>query len=80
VYRAGTRMLVSSGIADTGSGYCSQNAMPVFVAAPLEGRVDVEVTTIARGTRRVTRSARVDPDALKGKRLVLKTPAVQEAR
>jgi hypothetical protein len=73
VYRAGSRALVSSGLVDTGSGYCSQNAMPVFVAAPARGLVDIEVTTIARGTRRVTRRARVDPDAFKGKPLVLRT-------
>ena len=80
VYRAGTRTLVSSGIVDTGSGYCSQNAMPVFVAAPQAGRVDVEVTTIARGGRHVTRSAAVDPDRWKGKRLVVYTGTAQEAR
>jgi hypothetical protein len=80
VYRSGTRTLVSSGIADTGSGYCSQNAMPVFVAAPKEGRIDVEVTTIGRGARRVTRSADVDPKALKGNRLLVNTGTAQEAR
>ena len=80
VYRAGTRTLVSSGIVDTGSGYCSQNAMPVFVAAPPDGRVDVEVTAIARSSRRITRSAAVDPDKWKGKRLVVNTGTAQEAR
>jgi hypothetical protein len=80
VYRAGMRTLVSSGIVDTGSGYCSQNAMPVFVVAPNEGRVDVEVTTIVAGRRRVTRSPGVAPRALKGRRLVVNTGAVREAR
>jgi penicillin G amidase len=80
VYRSGTRTLVSSGIVDTGSGYCSQNAMPVFVAAPKQGRVDVEVTTMTRGTRRAIRSRDVDPDGLKGNRLVVNTGMVQEAR
>ncbi len=77
VYRAGTRTLVSSGMVDTGSGYCSQNAMPVFVAAVSDGRVDVEVTTIARGSRRAARAANVDPDALKGRRLVIHAGAVR---
>jgi hypothetical protein len=72
VYRGGTRTLISTGIVDTGGGYSSQNAMPVFVGAPPSGRVDVEVTIIARGTRRVTRSAGVDPAAVKGKPLVIR--------
>jgi hypothetical protein len=80
VYPAGARTLVSSGVVDTGSGYCSQNAMPIFVAAPKSGRVDVEVTTIARGTRRMTRATGVNPDSLKGRRLVVRTDAVREAR
>jgi hypothetical protein len=80
VYRAGTRLLVSSGIVDTGSGYCSQNAMPVFVAAPRHGRVDVEVTAITRAARRVTRAAALDPDASKRKPLVMKTESRQEAQ
>jgi hypothetical protein len=80
VYRSGTRTLVSSGLVDTGSGYCSQNAMPVFVAAPRKGRIDVEVTTIARGARRVTRTAAVDRIAVKERRLVVRTGTAQEAR
>jgi hypothetical protein len=52
VYLAGTRTLFSSGLVDSGSGYCSQNLMPVFVAAPQQGAVDVEVTIIARGRHR----------------------------
>lgn len=72
VYRAGTRQLVASGIVDTGSGYCSQNAMPVFVAAPPEGRIDVEVTSPARARRAVTRVAGVDPVSLAGRPLVVR--------
>jgi penicillin G amidase len=80
IYRAGTKALVSSGIVDTGSGYCSQNAMPVFVAAPADGRVDVEVTAIAGGRRLVTRLTRLDPDSMKGRRIVVTTGAMREAR
>jgi hypothetical protein len=60
VYLAGTKTLFSSGLVDSGSGYCSQNLMPVYVAAPARGAVDVEVTTSARGQRQVTRMAKVD--------------------
>ena len=72
VYAAGTRTLVSSGLVDGGSGYCAQNLMPVFVAAPRSGKVDVEVTTIARGRRDVTRVRNVEPTA--GRPLMVKVP------
>jgi len=80
VYRSGTRSLVSSGIVDTGSGYCSQNAMAVFVAAPKRGRVDIEVTSIADGKRRVTAVTRVDADAFKRKPVVVNVESGREAR
>src|SRR5712671_3505235 len=61
VYAAGTRRLISSGLVDTGGGYCSQNVMPVHVATGAANRVDVEVTTMAKGGRRVTKVSGVDP-------------------
>jgi penicillin G amidase len=60
VYAAGTRRLLSSGLVDTGGGYCSQNVMPVHVAAPA-ARVDVEVTTMSANGRRITKRTGVDP-------------------
>jgi hypothetical protein len=64
VYPAGTKTLFSSSLVDSGSGYCSQNLMPVFMAAPARGAVDVEVTVIARGERRVTRVSKVEARAV----------------
>jgi hypothetical protein len=61
VYAAGTRRLISSGLVDTGGGYCSQNVMPVHVATGAADRVEVEVTTMAKGGRKVTRISGVDP-------------------
>ena len=52
VYAAGTRRLISSGLVDTGGGYCSQNVMPVHVGTAGAARVDVEVTTMGKGGRR----------------------------
>ncbi len=54
VFQAGTRRLLSSALVDTGTGYCSQNAMPVHVSVPdaWSGRVDVEVISPGRGQRR----------------------------
>jgi len=61
VYAAGTRRLISSGLVDTGGGYCSQNVMPVHVATAAATRVDVEVTTMGRDGRRVTKIPGLDP-------------------
>jgi hypothetical protein len=55
VYAAGTRTLVGAGLVDTGSGYCSQNVMPVHVGLGSTSRVDVEVTTMTQQGRKVTR-------------------------
>jgi hypothetical protein len=61
VYAAGTRRLISSGLVDTGGGYCSQNVMPVHVATAGAARVDVEVTTMSKRGRQVTKRPGVDP-------------------
>ena len=45
VYAAGTRRLIGLRLVDSGSGYNTQNAMPVHVAIPRGDRVDVEVRT-----------------------------------
>jgi VCBS repeat protein len=63
IYAAGSRRLISSGLVDTGGGYCSQNVMPVHVATAGATRVDVEVTTMEKSGRRVTRVSGVDPQA-----------------
>jgi penicillin G amidase len=54
VYAAGTRRLISSGIVDTGGGYCSQNVMPVHVATAAATRVDIEVTSMSAHGRKIT--------------------------
>jgi hypothetical protein len=61
VYAAGTRRLISSGLVDTGGGYCSQNVTPVHVATAGAARVDVEVTSMSNSGRRVTKVGGVDP-------------------
>jgi hypothetical protein len=73
VYAAGTRRLISSGLVDTGGGYCSQNVMPVHVATADAPRVDVEVTTMSRAERRITRAAGVKP-ASASRPLVVRAP------
>jgi hypothetical protein len=61
VYAAGTRRLVSSAIVDTGSGYCSQNVMPVHLGVAATARVDVEVTLLTNAGRRIVARRNVDP-------------------
>jgi len=61
VYRAGTRKLLGVGLVDTGSGYCSQNVMPVHVGLGFSGRVDIEVASMSKAGRVVTRSTGITP-------------------
>jgi hypothetical protein len=71
VYGAGTRTLLSSGLVDSGSGYCSQSDMPVYLGIPsaATGRVDVEIITILGGARHVSVVRGVDPDQYRGRAL-----------
>jgi len=75
LYAAGTRTLLGTRLVDTGSGYCSQNAMPVHFGLRQDGPVDVEVTSLTSGGRKVTRVAAVDPKSLAGKPLIVRVPA-----
>lgn len=68
------RRLLASRLVDTGSGYCSQNAMPVHVGLAADGPVDVEVTALTASGRKVVRVPKVDPKALGGQPLVVKLP------
>jgi penicillin G amidase len=75
VYERGTRNILGTRIVDTGSGYCSQNVMPVHFGLPTERSVDVEVTTMTRDGRKVAGVANVDPSRLTRRTLVLKIDA-----
>ena len=56
VYEAGTTRLLSAGLVDGGSGYCSQSEAPVFLplGSDAPSRVDIKVTVPASGERRRT--------------------------
>lgn len=62
VYVAGTRALLATRLVDAGSSYDAQSDLPVHVGLGGGGRVDIEVTWPAAGTRRITtlRNAPVD--------------------
>jgi hypothetical protein len=72
LYTAGTRNLLGTRLVDTGSGYCAQNAMPVHFGLPVEGKVDIEVTTLTQHGRKITRVAGVDPRTTVGKPVIVK--------
>lgn len=76
VFQPRSRQLLSASLVDAGSGYCSQNAMPVHLGVPeaWKGRVDVEVTTLVRGVRRVTSIKGVDPASYVRRPLRVTTP------
>jgi len=74
VYVAGTRRLLGTRLVDSGSGYDSQNVVPVHFGLPSLGRVDVEVTVPRAGRRAVTRSRSVDPAGSAGRSLVIRAP------
>lgn len=63
VYAAGTRRLLGTRILDSGSGYNSQNAMPVHFGLAQQRRVDVEVISLRGGERRPGLVRNVDADA-----------------
>ncbi|MGE0464227.1 MAG: CRTAC1 family protein, partial [Vicinamibacterales bacterium] len=66
VYAAGTRRLLGMGIVDSGGGYCSQNVVPVHVGLGTSARGDIEVTTMGKDGRPVTRLEGVEPAARRG--------------
>jgi hypothetical protein len=72
IYAPGKRTVLGSRLVDTGSGYCSQSAMPVHFGLPADGNVDVEVTAMTRSGRKITRVAKVDPNKLPKRVLVVK--------
>src|SRR5262245_8735468 len=60
VYAGGGR-LIASALVDAGSGYCSQNVMPVHLGVAGETKVDVEATVLTRSGRRTVARKHIDP-------------------
>jgi hypothetical protein len=71
LFRSGTRTLVSAGLVDSGSGYCSQSEMPVHlgIASAWSGSVDVEIVTLLGGSRHTSIVRGIDPDQYRGRAL-----------
>jgi hypothetical protein len=75
VYTAGTPRLLGTRLVDTGSGYDTQNMMPVHFGLPSNAPVDVEVIFPHAGKRQKVRAPRVDPRQWQGKSLVVRVAA-----
>ena len=72
LYRPGTHDILGTRLMDTGGGYCSQNVMPVHFGLPEEMSVDVEVTSLTKHGRIVTRVRNVKGAALPRRTLMVK--------
>ena len=70
-YRAGTRELLSAGVVDSGTGYCSQSDVPVHLGIPRSwnGRIDVEIVTMLDGGRHLSIVREVNPAQYSGRAL-----------
>jgi hypothetical protein len=80
IYAPGTRTIWGSRIVDTGSGYCSQSQIPVHFGLPKEGKVNVELTSLTKGGRKVTRISNVAPNSLAQRVLVVRIDTNGSAR
>jgi hypothetical protein len=66
LYVAGTDTLLGTGILDTGSGYNSQNVVPVHFGLASEGPVDIAITSMTTAGRVTALVRNVDPLAQRG--------------
>ena len=72
LYAAGTQRLIGTRLVDTGSGYDTQNIMPLHFGLPSSGAVDVEVIFPRGGKRQKVTVPRVDPRQWQGRSLVVR--------
>ena len=66
LYNAKTGEIIGSRLIDTGGGYNSQNAKPVFFGTGNTDSVDVEVTTMSNDGRKVLRVRNINPNNYRG--------------
>jgi hypothetical protein len=71
VYAQGSSMLLGTRLVDTGSGYDAQSDLPVHFGLPGGQPVDVHVTILSGGERRVAILEAVDPASYQGGALVV---------
>lgn len=80
IYERGTGALLGTRVVDTGSGYDSQNSLPVYFGLPpglpSEGHVDIRVRFPAAGLSRLATMEDVDPRAFVGRAVTVEMPPV----
>jgi len=74
VMRAGTTELIGTRMVDTGTGYKTQNAMPVHVALPDSNPVDIEVTPPSLSGPNPVRFEGIVPQSLDRHTVILQVP------
>jgi len=71
VYATGTRRLLATRLVDSGSGYSSQNDMPVHVGLAAAGAVDIEVAWPANGKTLTGAAKNINPRDYEHRALVV---------
>ncbi len=79
IYEQGTGGLLGTRVVDTGSGYDSQNVLPVYFGLPPGlpdgGHVDIRIQYPAAGARRMAAMENVDPRDYSGRAVTLEVAA-----
>lgn len=75
LYVAGTDSLLGLGLLDTGSGYNSQNVLPVHFGLARAARVDVEITSLTKNGRVSDRLYDIGPAAHVGRAITVRVDA-----
>ena len=74
LFEPGTRTCLGTRIMDTGGGYCSQNVMPAHFGLAKDGPVDIEVTSLTKSGRKLTKMAAISADAVQGRIVTMRVP------
>jgi hypothetical protein len=74
LYASGTRRLIGTRLVDSGSGYNSQNDIPVHFGLPSAEPVDIEIVWPMGGRRVTVREESVDPKDYVGRAVVIRLP------
>lgn len=72
IYKAGTNKLIGTNILDTGSGYNSQNAMPVQFGLGDQKIVDVKITRMTKKGRKTCTLSNIDSQKYYGTSIIVK--------
>jgi len=72
LYVHNSQQLIGMDIVETGSGYNSQNVMPVHFGLPDNNNIDLEITVMSSQGRKSSRLTNIDPHSYTGSVFVIK--------